>query len=57
MTLTTPNCPVAEQMPAMVRQAVEKAEGVREAKVALVWDPSWDTSRMTDEAKLQFNMF
>ncbi len=57
MTLTTPNCPVAGQMPAMVQSAVSAAEGVGEANVKLVWDPPWDKSRMSDEAKMQLNMF
>jgi FeS assembly SUF system protein len=57
MTLTTPNCPVAGQMPAMVQQAVSSAEGVGDAQVNLIWDPPWDKSRMSDEAKMQLNMF
>ena len=57
MTLTTPNCPVAGQMPGMVQQAVSSAEGVGEVTVNLVWDPPWEKSRMTDEARMQLNMF
>jgi FeS assembly SUF system protein len=57
MTLTTPNCPVAGQMPAMVQKAVEGAEGVNDVNVTLVWDPPWEKSRMTDEARMQLNMF
>ena len=57
MTLTTPNCPVADQMPAMVQQAIQKAEGVNEIAVNLVWQPTWDKSMMTDEARMQLNMF
>ena len=57
MTLTTPNCPVAGQMPAMVQHAVSGAEGVGEVTVNLVWDPPWEKSRMTDEARMQLNMF
>jgi FeS assembly SUF system protein len=57
MTLTTPNCPVAGQMPGMVHQAVAAAEGVADVKVNLIWDPPWDKSRMTDEARMQLNMF
>ncbi len=57
MTLTTPNCPVAEQMPSMVQLAARGAEGVREVNVNLVWDPPWDKSCMTDEARMQLNMF
>jgi len=57
MTLTTPNCPVAGQMPAMVQHAVAAAEGVKDVDVNLVWDPPWEKSRMTDEAHMQLNMF
>jgi FeS assembly SUF system protein len=57
MTLTTPNCPVAGQMPGMVQQAVACAEGVGEVNVNLVWDPPWEKSRMTDEARMMLNMF
>jgi FeS assembly SUF system protein len=57
MTLTTPNCPVAGQMPVMVKQAVESIEELAEVKVDLVWDPPWDKSRMSDDARLQLNMF
>ena len=57
MTLTTPNCPVAGQMPVMVQQAVARAEGVHEVNVNLVWDPPWEKSRMTDEARMTLNMF
>ncbi|MDX2028196.1 MAG: DUF59 domain-containing protein [Alphaproteobacteria bacterium] len=57
MTLTTPNCPVAGQMPEMVKRAVEELDELGAIKVDLVWDPPWDKSRMSDEAKLQLNMF
>lgn len=57
MTLTTPNCPVAEQMPTMVRDAVAKVEEVQDVTVDLVWEPTWDRSMMSDEARLQLNMF
>jgi FeS assembly SUF system protein len=57
MTLTTPNCPVAGEMPAMVHQAVERLDEVNDVKVKLVWEPPWDKSRMSDEARLQLNMF
>ena len=57
MTLTTPNCPVAGQMPAMVQHAVAAAEGVNDVDVNLVWDPPWEKSRMTDEARMTLNMF
>ena len=57
MTLTAPGCPVAGEMPGWVQDAVEKVEGVRSGAVNLVFDPPWDPSRMSDEAKLQLNMF
>jgi FeS assembly SUF system protein len=57
MTLTAPGCPVAGDMPDWVRDAVLSIEGVRSCEVNLVFDPPWDPSRMSDEAKLQLNMF
>ena len=57
MTLTAPGCPVAGEMPGWVKDAVEKVEGVRSGTVNLVFDPPWDPSRMSDEAKLELNMF
>ncbi|MGZ8370985.1 MAG: SUF system Fe-S cluster assembly protein [Caulobacteraceae bacterium] len=57
MTLTAPGCPVAGEMPEWVRDAVLKVEGIRSCNVNLTFDPPWDPSRMSDEAKLQLNMF
>jgi FeS assembly SUF system protein len=57
MTLTAPGCPVAGEMPGWVEDAVKEIPEVRSCKVELVFDPPWDPSRMTDEAKLQLNMF
>jgi FeS assembly SUF system protein len=57
MTLTTPNCPSAAELPHMVEDAVASVPGVRETKVNLVWDPPWDPSRMSDEARLVLNMW
>jgi FeS assembly SUF system protein len=57
MTLTTPNCPSAAELPAMVENAVASVAGVREAKVNIVWDPPWDPSRMSDEARAVLNMW
>ena len=57
MTLTAPGCPVAGEMPLWVRDAVEAIPGVRACTVNLVFDPPWDPSRMSDEAKLALNMF
>jgi FeS assembly SUF system protein len=57
MTLTAPGCPVAGEMPDWVRDAVMQIDGIRSCHVNLVFDPPWDPSRMSDEAKLSLNMF
>jgi FeS assembly SUF system protein len=57
MTLTTPNCPSAAELPAMVENAVASVAGVGEVAVNVVWDPPWDQSRMTDEARVSLNMW
>jgi len=57
MSLTSPNCPAAQELPTMVENAVSSVPGVRETKVAVVWDPPWDPSRMSDEARLVLNMW
>jgi FeS assembly SUF system protein len=57
MTLTAPGCPVAGEMPGWVENAVSSVPGVGQVKVKLVFDPPWDMSRMTDEARLALNMF
>ena len=57
MTLTAPGCPVAGEMPSWVQDAVMKVEGVRSCDVNLIFDPPWDSSKMSDEAKLALNMF
>ena len=57
MTLTTPNCPSAAELPAQVEDAVQAVAGVRDAKVNIVWDPPWDPSRMSDEARTVLNMW
>ena len=57
MTLTAPGCPVAGEMPGWVEDAVREIAEVRNVKVDLVFDPPWDPSRMSDEAKLALNMF
>ena len=56
MTLTAPGCPVAGEMPGWVEDAARKVEGVKSAKATIVFDPPWDPSRMSDEARLQLNM-
>ena len=57
MTLTTPNCPSAQELPTMVENAVASVPGVGPVKVAVVWDPPWDQSRMSDEARSVLNMW
>ena len=57
MTLTTPNCPSAQELPTMVENAVASVPGVGEVKVNIVWDPPWDPSRMSDEARTMLNMW
>jgi len=57
MTLTAPGCPVAGEMPIWVENAVGSVDGVGQVTVTLVFDPPWDQSRMSDEARLALNMF
>jgi FeS assembly SUF system protein len=57
MSLTSPNCPAAQDLPIQVENAVASVPGVKEAKVRVVWDPPWDPSRMSDEARLMLNMW
>lgn len=57
MTLTAPGCPVAGEMPLQVQAAVETVEGVKEARVDLVFDPPWDPSLMSEDARLALDMF
>ena len=57
MTLTSPACPVAGQMPGMVKAAVEQVEGVNAAEVELTWDPPWTQERMSEAARLQLGFF
>ena len=56
MTLTTPNCPVAESMPGEVEMRVCTVPGIATADVNLVWDPPWDPQKMSDDAKLELGM-
>ena len=56
MTLTTPNCPVAESMPGAVKAAVESVPGVEQASVELVWEPPWSRERMSEEARMTLDM-
>lgn len=57
MTLTAPGCPVAGEMPGWVKDAVAKVPGVGEVTVNMVFDPPWTPERMSEEAKLELNMF
>jgi FeS assembly SUF system protein len=56
MTLTTPHCPVAESLPQEVELRVLSVPGIRDAEVKIVWDPPWDPSKMSDEARLELGM-
>jgi len=57
MTLTAPGCPVAGEMPGWIEDAVMTVPGIKSARANLVFDPPWDPSKMSDEAKLALNMF
>jgi FeS assembly SUF system protein len=57
MTLTAPGCPVAGEMPGWVHDAVASLDGVNDVRVNMVFDPPWDPSRMSDEARVALNMF
>lgn len=57
MTLTSPACPVAQEMPGMVQGAILPLSGIGDVDVEIVWDPTWDPSKMAETAKLQLNMF
>ena len=56
MTLTSPNCPVAESLPNEVRDNIKKVEGVSDVNLNLVWEPPWDKDKMTEAAKLELNL-
>ena len=56
MTLTTPNCPVAESLPKSVKDNIKKVEGVNEVELKLVWDPPWSKDKMSESAKLELNL-
>ena len=56
MTLTSPNCPVAESLPVDVKNIVLKMEGITDVDLQLVWDPPWDKDRMSEAAKLELNL-
>ena len=56
MTLTSPNCPVAESLPNSVKNNVLKVDGVSDVDLNLVWDPPWDKNKMSEAAKLELNL-
>lgn len=56
MTLTTPSCPAAGALPGEMKAAVESVEGVKEARVKIVWEPTWTQDRMTEEARLELGL-
>jgi FeS assembly SUF system protein len=56
MTLTSPNCPVAESLPKMVKDNILKLEGVDDVDLNLVWDPPWTKDKMSEAAKLELNL-
>jgi FeS assembly SUF system protein len=56
MTLTAPGCPVAGEMPGFVQDAVRKVAGVTACTVKLVWEPAWDRSRLSEEARLDLGL-
>jgi len=57
MTLTTPNCPAAEELPTMVENAIASIPGVGKVDINIVWEPAWTPDRMSDEARLVLNMW
>lgn len=57
MTLTSPGCPVAGEMPGMISDSIKTVENIGEIRVEIVWDPTWDPSKMAETARLQLNMF
>ena len=56
MTLTSPNCPVAESLPNEVKENIKKVEGVSDVNLNLVWEPPWDKEKMSEAAKLELNL-
>ena len=56
MTLTSPNCPVAESLPKMVKDNILKLDGVDDVNLKLVWDPPWTKDKMSEAAKLELNL-
>ena len=57
MTLTTPSCPSAQELPNQVEESIRLVPGVTDVQVEVVWDPPWDPSRMSEDARLALNMY
>ena len=57
MTLTSPNCPVAESLPNEVKENIKKVEGVSDVNLNIVWEPPWDKDKMSEAAKLELNLW
>jgi FeS assembly SUF system protein len=57
MTLTTPSCPSAQELPSQVEESVRMVPGVTDVDVEVVWDPPWDQGRMSEDAKLAMNLY
>jgi len=57
MTLTTPSCPSAQELPGMAEESIRQVPGVTDCQVEIVWDPPWDQSRMSEDARLALNMY
>jgi len=57
MTLTTPSCPSAQELPSQVEESVRMVPGVTDVNVEVVWDPPWDQGRMSEDARLALNMY
>ena len=56
ITLTSPNCPVAESLPNEVKENIKKVDGVSDVNLSLVWEPPWDQDKMSEAAKLELNL-
>ena len=56
MTLTSPNCPVADSLPKMVKENINSIEGIKKVDLKLVWNPPWTKDMMSEEAKLELNL-
>ena len=56
MTLTSPNCPVAESLPNSVKENISKIDGIEDVELKLVWDPPWSKEKMSEAAKLELNL-